>query len=111
MMFSVYALNTFAREGLILYSAAYCLASIGSFAVLAKVKDFSIEGFNGLAKRQPFLALMNTVIPVSLTGILLTAGFLAKYYMLIGAVKSGQHLWLSHFAVLMAAISHTITSG
>lgn len=105
MMFSVYALNTFAREGLILYSAAYCLASIGSFAVLAKVKDFSIEGFNGLAKRQPFLALMNTIFLLSLTGIPLTAGFLAKYYMLIGAVKSGQHLWLPIFAVLMAAIS------
>ncbi|MGN6490807.1 MAG: NADH-quinone oxidoreductase subunit N [Agriterribacter sp.] len=105
MMFSVYALNTFAKEGLILYSAAYCLASIGSFAVLAKVKDFSIEGFNGLAKKQPFLALMNTIFLLSLTGIPLTAGFLAKYYMLIGAVKSGQHLWLPIFAVLMAAIS------
>ncbi|MBX2922287.1 MAG: NADH-quinone oxidoreductase subunit N [Chitinophagaceae bacterium] len=105
MLFSVYALNTFAREGLILYSAAYCLASIGSFAVLVKVKDYSIEGFNGLAKKQPFLALMNTIFLLSLTGIPLTAGFMAKYYMLIAAVKNGQHLWLPIFAVLMAAIS------
>ncbi|MBX3253088.1 MAG: NADH-quinone oxidoreductase subunit N [Chitinophagaceae bacterium] len=104
MLFSVYALNTFAKEGLILYSAAYSLASIGSFAVLIKVKDYSIEGFNGLAKKQPFLALMNTIFLLSLTGIPLTAGFLAKYYMLIGAVKTG-HFWLPVFAVLMAAVS------
>lgn len=105
MMLSVYSLNTFGREGLIIYAAAYSIASIGSFAVLIKLKDHSVEGFNGLAKSSPFLALMNVVFLLSLTGIPLTAGFFAKYYVLIGAVKSGQSLWLVLFAVLMAAIS------
>ena len=105
MMLALFGLNTFAREGLILYSAAYSLATIGSFAVLAKVKDYSLEGFNGLAKKAPLLALTNTVFLLSLTGIPLTAGFLAKYYMLLGAVKSGHHFWLVIFAVLMAAVS------
>ncbi|HTN06715.1 NADH-quinone oxidoreductase subunit N [Agriterribacter sp.] len=105
MLFALFGLNTFAREGLILYTAAYSLATIGSFAVLAKMKDFSLEGFNGLGKTQPLLALTNTVFLLSLTGIPLTAGFFAKYYMLMGAVKSGNHLWLVIFAVLMAAIS------
>jgi NADH-quinone oxidoreductase subunit N len=105
MMFALFGLNTFAREGLILYSAAYSLATIGSFAVLAKMKDFSLEGFNGLGKTQPLLALTNTVFLLSLTGIPLTAGFFAKYYMLVGAVKNGSHLWLVIFAVLMAAVS------
>lgn len=105
MMFSVFALNTFAREGLILYAAAYCLASIGTFAVLIKLKDYSLEGFNGLGKTQPLLALANTVFLLSLTGIPLTGGFFAKYYMLIGAVKTSVHSWLVIFAVLMAAIS------
>jgi NADH-quinone oxidoreductase subunit N len=105
MMFALFGLNTFVREGLILYAAAYSLATIGSFAVLAKMKDFSLEGFNGLGKTQPLLALTNTVFLLSLTGIPLTAGFFAKYYMLVGAVKSGNHLWLVIFAVLMAAVS------
>lgn len=105
MMFALFGLNTFAREGLILYAAAYSLATIGSFAVLAKVKDFSLEGFNGLGKTQPVLALTNTIFLLSLTGIPLTAGFFAKYYMLVGAVKNGSHLWLVIFAVLMAAVS------
>lgn len=105
MMFALFSLNTFAREGLILYSAAYCLASIGSFAVLIKLNDHSINGFNGLAKSQPLMAFANTICLLSLTGIPVTAGFFAKYYMLISAVKSGHHLWLVIFAVLMAAIS------
>ena len=105
MMFALFSLNTFAREGLILYAAAYSLATIGSFAVLAKMKDLSLEGFNGLGKTQPVLALTNTIFLLSLTGIPLTAGFFAKYYMLVGAVKNGNHLWLVIFAVLMAAVS------
>ncbi|HEX5025616.1 MAG TPA: NADH-quinone oxidoreductase subunit N [Agriterribacter sp.] len=105
MMFALIGLNTFAREGLILYAAAYCLATIGTFAILIKMKDFSLEGFNGLAKTQPFLALANTVFLLSLTGIPLTAGFFAKYYMLIGAIKNGHYTWLVIFAVLMAAVS------
>ncbi|MBX3241953.1 MAG: NADH-quinone oxidoreductase subunit N [Chitinophagaceae bacterium] len=104
MMLSIYSLNTFGREGLIIYAAAYSLASIGSFAVLIKLKDYSVEGFNGLAKSHPFLALMNLVFLLSLTGIPATAGFFAKYYVLIGAVKGGQ-LWLVIFALLMAAVS------
>ncbi len=105
MLLSVFSLNTFGREGLIIYAAAYSIASIGSFAVLIKLKDHSIEGFNGLAKSHPFLALMNVVFLLSLTGIPATAGFFAKYYVLMGAIKSGQHLWLVIFAVLMAAVS------
>lgn len=105
MLFAIFSLNTFAKEGLILYAAAYSLATIGSFAVVIKMKDYSLEGFNGLGKAQPFLALMNTIFLLSLTGIPLTAGFFAKYYMLIGAVKTGNQTWLVIFAVLMAAIS------
>ncbi|MCC6288766.1 MAG: NADH-quinone oxidoreductase subunit N [Chitinophagaceae bacterium] len=105
MLLAVFSLNTFAKEGLILYAAAYSLATIGSFAIVAKMKDYSLEGFNGLGKTQPFLALMNTIFLLSLTGIPLTAGFFAKYYMLIGAVKAGNQIWLVIFAVLMAAVS------
>lgn len=105
MLLAVFSLNTFGKEGLIIYAAAYSIASIGSFAVLVKLKDHSIDGFNGLAKSHPFLALMNVVFLLSLTGIPATAGFFAKYYVLIGALKNGQHLWLVIFAVLMAAVS------
>jgi len=105
MLFSLFALNNLAKEGLVLYAAAYSLASIGIFAILIKMKDHTIDGFNGLGKQQPLLTVTATVFLLSLTGIPLTAGFQAKFYMLMAAVQNGQHIWLVIFAVLCAAIS------
>ncbi len=105
MMLAVFALNDRAKEGLILYSAAYCLATIGIFAVLIKMKDYTIEGFNGLGKTNPLLALCATVFLLSLTGIPLTAGFQSKFFMLMAAAENGHKFWLVIVAVLFAAIS------
>lgn len=105
MLFSLFALNNMAKEGLVLYSAAYSLASIGIFAILIKMKDYTIDGFNGLGKEYPLLAVTATIFLLSLTGIPLTAGFQAKFFMLMAAVQTGQHIWLVIFAVLCAAIS------
>lgn len=105
MLLALFALNKQAQEGLVLYAAAYSLATIGIFAVLIKMNDYTIDGFNGLAKKQPVLALTATIFLLSLTGIPLTAGFQAKFYMLLAAVKNGHSIWLVILAVLCAAIS------
>ncbi len=105
MLFALLTLNTFAKEGIILYSAAYSIATIGIFAVLIKMKDYSFEGFNGLSKHHPVLAAVTTIFLLSLAGIPLTAGFFAKYYMLAAVLQTGHFLWLVIFAVLCAAVS------
>lgn len=105
ILFAVFALNETAHEGLIIYAAAYCLATIGVFAVVAKMGDYSFEGFNGLAKHQPLLALTTTICLLSLAGIPLSMGFLGKFYMLKAALLTGKYLWLVIFAVIMAAVS------
>jgi NADH-quinone oxidoreductase subunit N len=105
MLLAVIALNETATQGIILYAAAYSVATIGMFAVLMKVKDYTFEGFNGLARKQPLLALAATVFLFSLAGIPLTAGFFAKYFVLAAAVQQGQLLWLVILAVICAAIS------
>jgi NADH-quinone oxidoreductase subunit N len=104
MMFALFALNDTAKEGFLLYAAAYSLATIGIFAILIKMSDYSIEGFNGLGKKQPLLGFAATIFLLSLTGIPLTAGFTAKFYILLAAVKDGHQLWLVVFAVICAAI-------
>jgi len=105
MMFAVYSINSDAKEGLILYAAAYSLATIGIFSVLIKMKDYTFEGFNGLAKQEPVIAAALVIFLLSLAGIPLTAGFLAKFYMLKASISNGGSLWLVIFAVMMAAIS------
>jgi len=105
MMFALVALNSLSRQGLIYYTAAYSIATIGIFAVLIKMKDYTFEGFNGLAKRQPVLAATAAIFLLSLAGIPGTAGFMAKFYMLAGAVENGKVLWLVIVGVLCAAVS------
>ncbi len=104
MMLAVYTLTAEAKEGLLLYGAAYSLATIGIFAVLAKMSDYTFDGFNGFAKQQPLIAATLVIFLLSLAGIPLTAGFLSKFYMLRATVDVGN-VWLAIFAVLMAAVS------
>ncbi len=105
MMMAVLALSSSAIEGILLYAVAYSLSTIGLFAILVKMKDYTFEGFNGFAKHQPLLAGAAVVFLLSLAGIPLTAGFISKFYMLKAVLQSGGYLWLVILAVLMAAVS------
>jgi NADH-quinone oxidoreductase subunit N len=104
MMLAVYSINSDAKEGLLLYAAAYSFATIGIFSVLIKMKDYTFDGFNGFAKQNPLIAALLVIFLMSLAGIPLTAGFLSKFYMLKATMDSGS-MWLVIFAVLMAAVS------
>ncbi len=105
MLFALYAMNADGKEGLLIYTAAYCIATIGIFAVLARMTDYTFDGFNGLARTEPLVAGALAVFLLSLAGIPLTAGFMAKFYMLKAAVATPGSSWLVVFAVLMAAVS------
>ena len=105
MLLALLALNGVAKQGIILYAAAYSLATIGIFAILIRMKDYTFEGFNGLARKQPVLAATCTIFLLSLAGIPLTGGFFAKYYMLTSVIATGKFMWLVIFAVLCAAVS------
>ncbi len=105
MLFAVISINATAWQGMIIYAVAYSVATIGIFAVLMKLKDYTYDGFNGLAKKEPALAFFTTIFVLSLAGIPLTGGFMAKYFVLLAAVEQGQLFWLVIFGLLMAAIS------
>jgi len=105
MLMAIYAMNMDGKEGLLIYSAAYRLATIGIFAVLIKMNDYTFDGFNGLAKQEPLLAATTAIFLLSLAGIPLTGGFIAKFKMLESVIATGKNFWLVIFAVLMAAVS------
>jgi len=105
MMLGLYGLGDMAREGMVLYAASYSLATIGIFAVLTRMYDYTIDGFNGLAKKEPWVAALLAICLLSLAGIPLTAGFMAKFYMLQAALSAKYGLGVVIIAVLMAAIS------
>ncbi|HEY3359469.1 MAG TPA: NADH-quinone oxidoreductase subunit N [Polyangia bacterium] len=78
------------------YLVSYFATIIAAFGVLAvlsarggEVED--LERLRGLAYRQPFLAAVLALAMLSLTGIPLTAGFVAKFYIFGAAVRA--QLW------------------
>lgn len=105
MVMGIVAMNLMSKQGLILYFAAYSIASLTLFAVLAKLKDHSIEALNGFAKTQPLVAGVMLISLLSLAGIPLTAGFFAKYFILVSVLKSGSMYWLPILAIICAAVS------
>ena len=100
MLLAVYAMNGTAKEGFLLYAISYSLATIGIFAVLARMSDYTFDGFNGLGKKDPVTAAALTIFFLSLAGIPLTGGFLAKLFMIKAALSYAT--WLGIVAVLMA---------
>lgn len=105
MLFAVIAGNAMASKGILIYAVAYSVATLGLFAVLAKMKDYTYDGFNGLSKTHPYLAAAAAVFLLSLAGIPATAGFMAKYYMIAALVENGYFIWLVVLGLLMAAVS------
>lgn len=105
MLFAVLSVNALGKQSIIVYAVAYSVATIGLFAVLLKLKDYTYDGFNGLAKSNPLLAAVTAIFIFSLAGIPLTGGFMAKYYVLSAMMTHGNAMWLIIFALLMAAVS------
>lgn len=105
MLFAILSMPAQGKPALVMYAVAYSVATIGLFSVLMKLKDYTYDGFNGLAKRSPLLAFVASIFIFSLAGIPLTGGFMAKYFVLAGLLQQGAYMWLVIFALLMAAVS------
>jgi NADH-quinone oxidoreductase subunit N len=107
LLFSLVTLTSSSSNNVLVYAAAYTFASIIAFAVLILVKQKTgndhFDSFNGLAKRNPLVALALTIAMLSLAGIPLTAGFIGKYLMFLNVMKEYQ-VYLVAFAILNALV-------
>lgn len=107
LLISLVALNEISSSAILYYSVAYAVASITAFSVLHNVEaedeNAVIDSFNGLAKRNPYLAFCMGVALLSLAGIPPLAGFFAKYYLFTVAFESG-YVWLVLLAVVTSLI-------
>jgi NADH-quinone oxidoreductase subunit N len=90
------------------YLAAYFVTTLGAFGVITVLSGRgreadSMDDYQGLSYRRPWLAGVFTVMLFSLAGIPLTAGFVGKFYILTAGV--GSALWL---LVMMLVINSAI---
>jgi NADH-quinone oxidoreductase subunit N len=108
LLFAIVALGASSANSVFVYATAYSIASIIAFGALILVQQQSgsanFDSFNGLAKKNPFLALVLTISMLSLAGIPLTAGFMGKFFMFSTALSHFQ-VWLVILAVINAIIS------
>src|SRR5690606_11641721 len=107
LLISLVAMNDISSSAILYYVIAYSVATITAFAVLHNVEgedqNAVIDTFNGLAKRNPYLAFCMGISLLSLAGIPPLAGFFGKYYLFTVAFQSG-YVWLVLIAVVASLV-------
>ena len=83
-------------QGVLVYMSIYVAMTLGTFAcILAMRRDGvlveNISDLAGLARRQPAMAFFLAMLLFSLAGIPPLAGFFAKFYVFLAAIKAGLY--------------------
>jgi NADH-quinone oxidoreductase subunit N len=91
------------------YMFAYLFTNLGAFAIVIAMERTQGQGvhlddYKGLAKRHPWMALAMAFFMLSLTGIPLTGGFAAKFYVLRAALEANL-IWLALIGVITRVVS------
>ncbi len=107
LLIALTSLTAKSQSSILFYSLAYSLSTVSAFGVLILVSQQqasnNYDAFNGLAKKNPFLAFVLAVSMLSLAGIPLTAGFMGKLFVFTDAAQKGT-IWLLVVAILASAI-------
>jgi NADH-quinone oxidoreductase subunit N len=95
-----------AVEAAAFYMTAYVVTVIAAFGVIAVLEPEiggapTIEAFRGLLWRRPVLGAIMMAAMFSLAGIPLTAGFVAKFLLLVAGVEA--KLWIPVFALVLGS--------
>jgi NADH-quinone oxidoreductase subunit N len=90
------------------YAASYAAMNVGAFAIVSHFANageryVTLQDYEGLGRRAPFLAGALGVFLISLIGIPITGGFFAKFYVFSAALKSNL-VWLTIIGVINSAI-------
>jgi NADH-quinone oxidoreductase subunit N len=88
------------------YALIYAFMTLGAFGVVVGLgqRGEELTGYHGLAATSPWTAAAMLLFLLSLTGIPPTAGFAAKFTVILSAVRSG-HTILAVLAVACSVIS------
>jgi NADH-quinone oxidoreductase subunit N len=88
------------------YAFVYSFMTLGAFGVVIGLgeRGENLDGFRGLAATNPVTAAVMLLFLLSLTGIPPTAGFAAKFAVILRVVGAG-HFALAVLAVLCSVVS------
>jgi NADH-quinone oxidoreductase subunit N len=83
-------------QGVVVYMAIYLAMTLGTFACILSMRTRAglvenISDLAGLARTKPGMAFFLAVMMFSLAGIPPLAGFFAKYFVFLAAIKAGLY--------------------
>jgi NADH-quinone oxidoreductase subunit N len=89
------------------YIAAYFVTILGAFGVISLLSGANdepdlINQYKGLGWSSPWLAGVFAAVMLSLSGMPLTAGFFAKFYLIAAGI--GSNLWLLVISLVISSI-------
>jgi NADH-quinone oxidoreductase subunit N len=84
-------------QGVLIYVAIYVSMTLGTFAVILSMRRStgmveSIDQFAGLSRTNPTAAFFLAMLLFSMAGIPPLAGFFAKFYVFVAAIKAGLYI-------------------
>lgn len=84
-------------ESVVFYLITYIITTLGAFGVVTALSSSEkeaemLDDYTGLFWNRPWVAILFTVMLLSLAGIPLTAGFIGKFYIFAAGVDS--QLWM-----------------
>lgn len=95
----------------VFYLVAYFISMLGAFGIIGYLSEpgengqqerLSLASYTGLFWQKPGLAVLLSLIMLSLAGIPLTAGFMGKFYILLSGVYSTQ--WLLVIVLILSSV-------
>src|SRR5208282_5820379 len=95
-------------QGVLIYMAIYLTMTLGVFAVILSMRRSegmveTIDQLAGLARTSPTMAFFLAMLLFSMAGVPPLAGFFAKFYVFLAAIKAGLYI-LAVIGVLASVI-------
>jgi NADH-quinone oxidoreductase subunit N len=95
-------------QGVLVYMAIYVTMTLGTFAVILSMRREggmveSIDQLSGLARTHPTTAFFLAMLLFSMAGVPPLAGFFAKFYVFLAAIKAGLYV-LAVIGVLASVV-------
>jgi len=98
--------NIAGAEAIFFYMIIYIVMMLGVFSILLAVWKYNwiyISDFHGLARRQPILALIFSILLLSIAGVPPLAGFFSKFYVFFAALGSNMY-----FTIFVGVLTSSI---
>lgn len=111
IMLGIIAVNAVGMSSMMYYILVYIFSNLAAFGVIAAVErrydKVTIDDYNGLFKTNPWLAFVMMLAMFSLGGIPPFAGFFSKFFIFVGAAKTGS---VAVYVLVLIALINTIIS-